>query len=327
MNMQSLMLAAVLCLSCQQIWAELGHNEDALIIATPRVVFSGDTTYRSVHVRNITETVGYYEVYAEPARFLAVPVAAPVRLPVRDEINNAIAINKTELVTAGVNEPETTPVPSVPTVPANLLEQLVDVSMPLLVIQPDEEQIIELVVARPPGLPEGEYHSRLVFRQMPSPQAVAEAEQDEAEQLALLDAAVPADQIRDDSAVPVRVKLPEYGVAVLVREGVVSAQAQVLNPEIEEDEAGLWLTVTLQREGNRSLFGDFKVLGQHKIRSEPDVLMIRKYIPLDMPDTQSEVRMRFPAEIDLMMYHSLEVQFRERARFGGQAQASLILEL
>lgn len=324
MNTQPLVLMVVLCLSCFHVAAERAHDEDALIIATPRVVFSGDTTYRSVHVRNIAETVGYYEVYTEPARFLAVPATAPTRAPGHDEADKAEAINKAEPVHTETDAPD---VLSVPTVPANLLEQLVDVSIPLLVIKPDEEQILELVVVRPPGLPEGEYHSRLVFRQMPSPQAVAEAEQDEAEQLALLDAAVPADQLHDDSAVPVRVKLPEYGVPVLVREGSVSAQAQMLSPEIDEDEAGLWLTVTLERDGNRSLFGDFKVLGLHKVRSEPDVLMIRKYIALDMPDTQVSVRMRFPAEIDLMMYDSLEVQFRERLRFGGQAQVSLRLEL
>ncbi len=314
MNMQSMISVIVLCLASVTAQAERAHNEDALIIETPRVVFSGDTTYRSVHVRNIAETVGYYEVYAEPARYLSAPIFEP-------ELESELALEAT-----GGDSPAQE-VPEVQTVPANLLEQLVDVSTPLLVIKPDEEQIVELIVVRPAGLPEGEYHSRLVFRQLPTPQMVAEAEQDEVEQLALLDAALPADPVAEDGAVPVRVKLPAYGVPVLVREGAVSVVAQVIEPELYEDEQGLWLAVVLERRGNRSLFGDFKVLGQHKLRPEPDVLMIRKYISLDMPDTRMSVRIRFPEQIDLMMYDSIKVQFRERARFGGQEQATLVLEL
>ena len=271
--------------------AERGKGEDALIIDTPRVVFSGDDSWRSVHIRNIAENTGYYEVYAEPARFLS--------------FNPASSVD----------------------VPANLLEQLVDVSTQQVKIRSDEEQILEVLIARPEGLPDGEYHSRLVFRQLPSPADVADREQKEAQLLAALDDAVPADQIHDDGTVQVRVKPEIYGVPVLIRQGAVSVRARLSEPDFYEDERGFWLTVKLSRAGNRSLFGDFKVLGMDATRPTPDVLMIKKYVSLDMPQTERTAAIRFPDEIDLVGYHAIKVVFQERSKFGGREYAELVISL
>jgi len=285
---------SLLCVSLSAL-AERAADEDALIILTPRVVFADDNNYRSVHVRNIAETTGYYEVYLEPARHLS-------------EVQQATKVNDNY-------------------VPANLLEQMANVVPNLLVIAPDEEAIIELVMTKPAGLPAGEYHSRLIFRAMPSPEEAAEAELAEKEQVAAeLVAAEQGIQL-PDSPVLVRVQLPEYGVPVVMREGVTQAVAQLSAPELLEDEHGFWLSLTLNRQGERSLFGDFKVLGDGPGVNAPDVLMIKKYVSLDIPETSKTVAMRFPDSADLMLYRELKIQFQERARYGGEQKVELVLPL
>lgn len=321
---------------------ERAKHEDALNIPTPRVVFEQRESWRSVHVRNIADGTGYYEVYMEPARHLFEPAAGA------DEIDASPLVTQAS-VGAGVQgeaglagmaqkgatrlkavEPEAEPArpeeERMDEVPAHLLEELVEVSTDRLVIRADEEQILELHVRRPRGLPDGEYHSRLVFRQLPSPEQAREQEAAEAEQLAALEA-VPADQIYDEGPVKIRVKRPEYSVPVLVRQGAHRVVASLTNPELYQNEEGLWLAVTLHRAGSRSLFGDFKLYGQSYLKSRSEVLMIRKYVALDIPETERVVRLQLPPELDLVLYEQLQLEFRERRRFGGTEGAKMVIDL
>lgn len=307
-------IAMFITLLSTPVLAERAQSEDALIIGTPRVVFDGSTRWRSLHVRNISDTIGYYEVYVEPARHLVEPGAETAAKSAED--------------TAEVAAPDSAnDSPAFDEVPASLLEQLVDVSVTKLVVKPDDDEMLELKVVRPEGLPAGEYHSRLVFRQLPSPQEVAEREAEDEELLAQLDSAVPIDQINDDGTVRVRLKRPEYGVPVLIRQGDVQVSAGLGEPELFHNEEGLWLSVTLTRAGNRSLFGDFRVSGQSLLKSSPEVLMIKKYVALDIPQTQRRVNLLLPEGLDLVLFERLKVEFRERRRFGGEEGAILVIDL
>ncbi|MCV6587737.1 MAG: hypothetical protein OIF57_01735 [Marinobacterium sp.] len=269
--------------------AELADYEDSLAIHTPRVVFDKRTTWRSVHVRNITEQPAWYEVYIEPARHITA------------DGSNVMA-----------------------DVPASLLEQLVETSASTVRLGGDEELIIELRAARPEGLPEGEYHTRLVFRQLPPPGSVEEAEQKEAQRLVALEK---KGSLPPRDGVKIRIKPTEYSIPVQVRVGAMQADARLSSPELFMDGDSLWLALLMERDGQRSLFGDFKVLGLAAHLPRPDVLMIRKYIALDLPETEREVQLRLPDSIDLNRYDALKVEFRERERFGGDSGAILRIDL
>ena len=117
-----------------------------------------------------------------------------------------------------------------------------------LVMQPSQGQTVRLLVRRPSGeqLPPGEYRSHLVFRSVPIPPP---ANQD-----------VPEDE-SDDINISVRAII-ETSIPVIYRVGELPAAVSFSESDIHlESDPGAVPTLTLrmEREGKRSVYGDLEV--------------------------------------------------------------------
>jgi P pilus assembly chaperone PapD len=113
-------------------------------------------------------------------------------------------------------------------------------------IRPGETQTIRLLLRKPHGLPDGEYHSRLVFIALPS------GDQD-----------VPDEESRrSDIAIELRAV---YGVSipVIVRQGQLSATVRLSAPRLVATPDGptpAALRVRIDRAGDRSVYGDLEAV-------------------------------------------------------------------
>jgi len=108
-------------------------------------------------------------------------------------------------------------------------------------LPPNQPQAIRLSARAPEGLPDGEYRIHLLFRAIPAPQPVAANPQVEGV----------AFQLR-----------PIYGVTipVIVRLGNVEAKAALSNVRKVMDGGKPAISLDISRSGNRSTFGEIRVL-------------------------------------------------------------------
>jgi hypothetical protein len=129
------------------------------------------------------------------------------------------------------------------TVPGELFaDKLVRYSPRQVELKPGEPQTVRLQLRKPADLAVGEYRSHLVFRAVPRVSA-ADGER----------AGAPGMNV---SLVPI------YGVAVpiLVRHGVTAATARLSGLQIRRaEDGGRVLQFRVDREGNRSVYGNFTV--------------------------------------------------------------------
>ena len=117
-----------------------------------------------------------------------------------------------------------------------------------LVMQPGQGQTVRLLVQRPPGeaLPPGEYRSHLVFRSVPMPPPASQAEPEEE-----------ADGIRISARAIIETSIP-----VIYRVGKLPATVRFDESDVRLDSdpgAVPTLSLRLEREGQRSVYGDLKV--------------------------------------------------------------------
>lgn len=108
-------------------------------------------------------------------------------------------------------------------------------------LPPNQPQAIRIGLQGTESLPDGEYRAHMLFRAIPkTPDAVAE----------------------DTQASGLTINLiPIYGVTipVIVRKGELTATAAIANALIAQDADGSALQFDLQRQGNRSVFGEIHV--------------------------------------------------------------------
>jgi hypothetical protein len=153
-----------------------------------------------------------------------------------------------------------------------------------VVLAPREEQAVRIQLMKPSTLADGEYRSHLYFRAVPRAKPV-ESEQ--------------TDTTKKGIAISLR---PIYGIAipVIVRNGDLSASVAVTNATISYDPAlpsVPKLTMTFQRSGNASTYGEIVVtyqpdggrpvvVGQVKGFAvyAPNTSRTYKGLPLQMPD-------------------------------------------
>ncbi len=106
-----------------------------------------------------------------------------------------------------------------------------------VILEPRQGQVVRMMLRKPAGLADGEYRSHLSFRLIPSAE----------------------NAVRTDSVSSgIQIKLvPIYGVTipVIVRHGSLKATARLSDLRI--DSKGLHFTI--EREGNRSTYGDLVV--------------------------------------------------------------------
>ncbi|NTW63473.1 MAG: hypothetical protein HGA46_05145 [Chlorobiaceae bacterium] len=128
-----------------------------------------------------------------------------------------------------------------------------------VMLEPRQVQVVRMMLRKPADLTEGEYRSHLSFRLIPSA----------------------ADAVKPDSlGRGIQIKLiPIYGVTipVIVRQGSLKATAKLSNLGI--DPKGLQgkqsLALTIEREGNRSTYGDLEAFWKAPGSKEVSVALIK----------------------------------------------------
>lgn len=114
-----------------------------------------------------------------------------------------------------------------------------------ITLAPNKPQSIRIAARPPQGLPDGEYRVHMLFRAIPPSKpvvkAAAESEPRKGVSFALI---------------------PVYGVTipVIVRLGNLQAQAGIANVQLEDQDGKKFVTLDLSRSGERSTFGEVRVL-------------------------------------------------------------------
>ena len=113
-----------------------------------------------------------------------------------------------------------------------------------VVLAPRQPQAIRIAARPPQGLPDGEYRVHLLFRAIPPATPVVQAA-----------AAEPAKGLRFQLT-------PVYGVTipVIVRLGNLQATAGIANVQLERNGGKSLVSLDLSRSGQRSTFGEVRVL-------------------------------------------------------------------
>jgi len=164
----------------------------------------------------------------------------------------------------------------------------------VVVLPPEEPQMVRILVRSPGDLPVGEYRSHLVFRQIPeAPPAAPEIG-------------------AEKKGLKVRIT-PIFGVSVpiIVRHGKLRGEGALSQPELLAGENEPLLRVRLSREGNRSLFGDFAVIHETP-GAEPRELGRANNVALYTPNRERPVEIPLQAlEGPLPRRGRLRVEFRD----------------
>jgi len=164
-------------------------------------------------------------------------------------------------------------------------------------------QRIRLALRKPADLADGEYRSHLVFRSEPDrPQAQNSSSQS-------------APQFRPTF---------EFSIPVIIRHGHTTATAVLSNPALAKQKGQKVLHLTLNRTGNRSLYGDIEVFGLHAKNGSDTSLFKQQGIAHYTPLLKRKVQLRLPPDIPLHSYTQLRVVFQERAKYGGSERAELV---
>ena len=120
--------------------------------------------------------------------------------------------------------------------------QLISYAPRRVTLAPNQPQSIRVGVRPPEGLPEGEYRVHMLFRAIP-------------------DAKPPTSETAPVQGVSVQLT-PIYGVTipVIVRNGKLTAEAGIANARIAQEGGRPAVAFDLTRSGNRSLYGEIRVL-------------------------------------------------------------------
>ena len=151
-------------------------------------------------------------------------------------------------------------------------------------LAPNESQVVRIQVRRRPGLEEGEYRSHLYFRAVPKqePQGNETA-------------------ATDTTAIGIRL-IPIYGISipVIVRIGNLSVSCTISDLALEQRGDTPVLKLVLNREGDKSVYGDLTVDYVSPTGERVNVGKIRG-IAVYTPNTTRRVSIRLtvPEEVDL----------------------------
>ncbi len=172
-------------------------------------------------------------------------------------------------------------------------------------LPPNQPQAIRLGIRTPQNLADGEYRVHLLFRAVPK--------------------AVPVTQ-QDQEAKGFSIALtPIYGVTipVIIRQGKLTATAAIANARIEEGAEGKTFAFDLSRTGNRSTYGEIRVVKQG--HDEP-LLMVRG-IAVYPEVNGRKVSLPVPAEVAAQLKGPLSIEYYEPQNIGGGliAKTDLVL--
>jgi hypothetical protein len=162
-------------------------------------------------------------------------------------------------------------------------------------LPPNQPQSIRIGVQATDTLPDGEYRAHMLFRAIPK---TADATAEEAEATGLTINLIPI-----------------YGVTipVIIRKGELKATAAIANAAIIQDAEGPVLQFDLQRQGDRSVFGEVHVTRPGV--AEP--LMVVKGIAVYLERNSRAVALPLDAALAAKMPGEVVISYYEAPEAGG----------
>lgn len=162
-------------------------------------------------------------------------------------------------------------------------------------LPPNQPQAIRLGVRAPAGLADGEYRAHLLFRAIPNAKPVTE---------------------KNTPSGGFSIALtPIYGVTipVIIRQGNLEATAGIANARIEQGDQGLTFAFDLSRTGDRSTYGEIRVVKPGQ--AEP--VLVARGIAVYPEITSRKVALPIPPEIAAQLKGPVSVEYYEPRNTGG----------
>jgi P pilus assembly chaperone PapD len=171
-------------------------------------------------------------------------------------------------------------------------------------LAPGESQTVRIQVTKPEGLAEGEYRSHLYFRSVPKDE--------------------PATSRADSGNLSVRLT-PVFGISipVIVRHGDLNASVTMRDAKVVTEPTGKMLTLSLERSGERSVYGDMHV-DLRKPNGETRNVSLVRGISVYTPNTSRGVRLPIQVASDekgtLVITYKQKIDGKETVLAESQAE-------
>ena len=167
------------------------------------------------------------------------------------------------------------------------------------------KQTIRIVARKPQDLQPGEYRSHMVFRRLPNQESILD------------------DGSRDNLTLSIQ-PVVEVTIPIIVRHGELDASLSLSDAKLFEKDGERYLEVTINRSGQRSLYGNLKV-SQKNQSGETITLAKAKGISVYYPNSRRifELPLQEPVAAD----SPLSITFKEDESYGGSEQASININI
>jgi len=172
-----------------------------------------------------------------------------------------------------------------------------------ITLPPNQPQSIRISARPPAELPDGEYRVHMAFRGIPDAITVEEAAKQQT-----------------GSGLSIRLT-PIYGVTipVIIRKGGLQATASLANPRIERGVSESFLTLDMQRQGGRSVFGELIV----KPKGSNEIVFNARGIAVYPELTSRTLHLQLSPEQAEKLRGPLSFEYRELPENGGKLIASI----
>tara|TARA_R110001606_G_scaffold398020_1_gene576054 strand:- start:2175 stop:3221 length:1047 start_codon:yes stop_codon:yes gene_type:complete len=162
-------------------------------------------------------------------------------------------------------------------------------------LPPNQPQAIRLGVRAPEGLPDGEYRAHMLFRAIPEARSVTQEK--------------PLEGGLSISLTPI------YGVTipVIIRQGNLQATAAIANGRMEKNPDGQSFAFDLSRSGDRSTYGEIRIIKPGV--GEP--IMVARGIAVYPELAMRTVTFPVPPEVAEQLSGPISVEYYEPANNGG----------
>lgn len=186
-----------------------------------------------------------------------------------------------------------------------LASEMISYAPRRVVLAPNQPQAIRIRARAPAGLADGEYRAHMLFRAIPDATPVTEAQ---------------------DAGNGVAISLiPIYGVTIpiIIRQGNLQATAAVTGARLDGEGEEQSLEVTLSREGDRSVYGELRVL-------KPGIaqpVFAARGVAVYPEVTSRRVSFQIPKELAAALAGPATIQYREDPDAGGAliAESQVVL--
>jgi hypothetical protein len=190
-------------------------------------------------------------------------------------------------------------------------DHMLRISPRRVTLQPGEHQNVRILARKPSGLEDGEYRSHLNFKIIPK------------------DDTLEREKVAEENSLTINIKA-NFGVTIpiIVREGDVVASSTIDNLKISSmEDGGKEASFSINRTGNRSLYGDIIILYKNNDGKEY-ILKSLGGLAVYTPNQKRTFKIRLDIPDGVKVDDgTVEVKYKEKAKEGGKILASKVLEL